>query len=214
VVSWWCASSRRRLRGLRLRGGWVLPAFAEGGFDVADSRALDRDLDVVPGRAWSVGCGKGLAERVAPVGRVVSAAVAQVDSADECDVALGAVGVAQDDELLVVRATGTYPHVQQALAAGGFDLLAEVAVLALAELEAVQVRTPDQALDDHAALGSLAQHRADLTTRAAARVERLVRVTAPVGEQQQVARLLGAHRCEELGEVHGTVNQGTHQITC
>ena len=63
---------------------------------------------------------------------VVAAAVAQVDAAGERDVALRALRVPQDDELLVVRAAAPDPLVEQHLAAGGSMSLAEVAVLLLA----------------------------------------------------------------------------------
>ncbi|WP_201258791.1 hypothetical protein [Streptomyces thermolilacinus] len=80
------------------------------------------------------------------MGGVVAAAVAQVGAADERHVPLGAAGVPQDDVLLVVEAAGADAHVEQALAARGPDLRAEVAVLGLAEAEAFRVGTPDEPL--------------------------------------------------------------------
>ena len=62
----------------------------------------------------------------------------------------------------------------------------EIAVFLQAELEPVQVRAPEQAAHDHPAGGRLGQHPRHLRARA---VEPLVRVAAPVGEQQQVARV-------------------------
>ncbi len=189
--------------------GRVLPAFAEGGFDIADGRAVDRELDVVPGRARPVGRGERLAERVAPVCGVVATAVTQVDAADESDVPLGPSRVTQYDGLLMVRTAGAHPHVEQAFSARRSDLLTEVTVLAFAELEAVQVRTPDQPLDDDSALGRRTQHLSDLATGA---VEPFVWIAAPVGEQQQVARLLGADGLEQFTEVHRAVNEGSYLV--
>ncbi|MGW1927002.1 hypothetical protein ACWCQ0_50385, partial [Streptomyces massasporeus] len=89
----------------------------------------------------------------------------------------------QHHHLLVVRAAGPHPHVEQALAARLLDLRAEAAVLLLAEPETVQVGAPQQALHDDVPAGRLAQHRADL---GALTGEPLVAIAAPVGEQEQV----------------------------
>jgi hypothetical protein len=59
-------------------------------------------------------------------------------------IALLAAGMAQHDELLVVRTPGAHAHVQQALTRGLFDVLAEVPVLGPAEPELVEVGTPEQ----------------------------------------------------------------------
>ncbi len=163
----------------------------------------------MPGRARPVGRGERLAERVAPVCGVVATAVAQVDAADESDVPLGPSRVTQYDGLLMVRTAGAHPHVEQAFSARRSDLLTEVTVLAFAELEAVQVRTPDQPLDDDSALGRRTQHLSDLATGA---FEPFVWIAAPVGEQQQVARLLGADGLEQFTEVHRAVNEGSYLV--
>jgi hypothetical protein len=55
--------------------------------------------------------------------------VAEVDAADEGDVQLGPAGMADHDHLLVVGAQRADPLVEEALAAGGLDLVAEVTVL-------------------------------------------------------------------------------------
>ena len=99
---------------------------------------------------------------------------------------------------------GPHPHVEQALAAGRLDLLAEMPVLLLAEREPVQVRAPDQSLDDHAAGGGRAQRARHLR---AGRVQHLVGIAAPVGEHHQVAGPHPAEACEQLGEVGPAMNQ-------
>ena len=114
---------------------------------------------------------------------VVAAAVAQVDPAGEGDVPLRVVRVAQHYELLVVRSAAADPLVQQHLAAGRLDVVAEAAVLLLAVREPVQVRTPEQPLDDHPALGG---GREQLRDGGPVVAHPLVRIAAPVGEKEMV----------------------------
>lgn len=195
-------------RAAAQRGG-VVPAFPEAGVEDAHRRAADGELHVVPGRVRAVGVRDRPALRVALMAGVVAPAVAEVDAADERDVLLGAAGVAQHDELLVVRAAGAHPHVEQALAARLLDLLAEVAVLAFAELQAVQVGAPHQSLDGDAPCRGGREHVPDLGALAG---EPFVRVAAPVGEQQQVARAQPPYRGQELGEVRGAVHQRPYEV--
>ena len=68
--------------------------------------------------------------------RVVAAGVAQIDAARERDVALGCVGMPDDDHLLVMRPAEPDALVQQHLTAGLFDRVAEMLVLLLAVLRA------------------------------------------------------------------------------
>ena len=154
-------------------------------------------------------CGHRLRLGVTAVAGVIATAVTQVDPADECAVELRPAGMTQHDELLVVRTAGPHPHVEQAAPPGGVDLLAEVAILPLGELEAIQVRSPDEAPDDHAPLGRLAQQRPDLGALA---VEALIGIAAPVREEQQVT---GPHRSyggHEGREVLGAVDERPHLV--
>jgi hypothetical protein len=136
---------------------------------------------------------------------VVPAAVTEVDPADERDVELGPAGVPQHDELLVVGSAGANPHVQQHLAAGPLDPLAEVLVLLRAERQPVPVRTPDQPAHVHPALGRRAEQVGD--RRVVLGCQPLVRVTAPVGEQQQVATAQRPDPAGQLGEVDCPVHE-------
>ena len=61
--------------------------------------------------------------------------------------------------LLVVRAGAAHPLVEQHLPARLADVVAEVAVLLLAVRQLLVVAAPDQPLDDHAALGRVAEQR-------------------------------------------------------
>src|SRR5664279_6491739 len=85
---------------------------------------------------------------------------------------------------------GANPHVPQALAAGGFDVLTEMPVLLLAEREPVEVRAPHQSLDHHATAGGVRENSRDLSVRVA---QALVGITPPIGEQQQVTGSHGLH---------------------
>ena len=86
--------------------------------------------------------------------------MAQVDAAGERDVALGCVRVPQDHQLLVVRSAAPDPLVEQHLAAGALDVVAEVRFSSSLYGELVQMRAPHQALDDDAALGAPANNSA------------------------------------------------------
>jgi len=96
------------------------------------------------------------------------------------------------------------PHVEQALAARRVDHLAQPAVLLLAELEAVQVRAPQQAPHQNAAPGRRAEQ---VSYRRARRGEQLVGVAAPVGEQQQIAGAEGGDAGQQFGEVGNAVDE-------
>ncbi len=187
----------------------VLPAFPEDRLHVTDRRPADRHLYVVPRRPVAVGGRHLLGLRIALVGLVVAPAVAEIDPADVRDVEFRPVAMAQHHELLVVCAAGTQPHVQQALPAGRLDVVAEMPVLLLAELEPVQVRPPQQSLDDHTPPGRVGERGGHLGTRT---VEPLVRVAAPVGEQQQIPVAQLAHRRHQLSEISRSVYHRAHLV--
>jgi hypothetical protein len=96
----------------------IIPPFAEAEFQVSDGRALDRDLSVMPGRSFPVHRRHGLALLVAMMVGVIAPAVAQVDATDEGNVAITPSGVADHDELLVMRAAEPDPLVEEDLAPG------------------------------------------------------------------------------------------------
>ena len=82
----------------------IVPPFPEGGVQPADDRALQGQLHVVPRRVQSVADAHGYRLWITVVGRVVAAAVAQVDAADERHVALRRPRMPDHDQLLVMRA--------------------------------------------------------------------------------------------------------------
>src|SRR5690348_6266457 len=187
----------------------VVPALPEAGFDVGHSRALDRNLEVMPRWPKAIVVGHLLGLGVTTMAGVVTSAMAQVDPADEGDVALRIPWMAQHHELLVMRAAGTYAHVALALSAGGLDLLAQVPVLLLAEREAIQVRAPHQTLDGDTASSGILQHLRYLGSRT---VEALVGVAAPIGEHQQIAGTHGAYRLQQRREIGCPVHQCSYVV--
>ena len=80
----------------------VVPALPEAGFDVGHSRALDRDLEVMPRWPRTIVVGHLLGLGITTMVGVVTSAMTQVDPADEGDIALRLPGMAQYDELLVM----------------------------------------------------------------------------------------------------------------
>ena len=94
----------------------VVPALPERERDVADGRAANLGLDVVPRRVRPVGGIHLLRLRIPPVVPVVAATVAQVDAADERDVELRPARVAKEHDLLMMGAGPPDPLVQQHLA--------------------------------------------------------------------------------------------------
>ena len=188
----------------------VLPSFTEHRLHIADGRSADGELYVVPGRSWPVDSGHRLWLRVAPVRCVVAAAVAQVDATEEGDVELGPVPMAQDDELLVVRPPCPDPHVEQALAAGGIDLLTQVPVLRGGEGQAVPVGAPQETTDIDAASGSVREHPSDFGIQGAG--EAFVGVPAPVDEHQQVTIAHLRYPVVQLREIRRAMDERTHQV--
>jgi hypothetical protein len=94
--------------------------------------------------------------------------------------------------------------IQQHLAAGLFDHVAEMLVLLLAVLKLVQMRPPHQPLDDGASFGSAAEQLGD---RRPIFAHLLVRVTPPVREEQVVAGTQRLDLCDEVAEVRRAVDQ-------
>jgi hypothetical protein len=140
----------------------VFPAFTEHGLHITDGWSDDGELNIVPGWSWPVCRSHRLSLGVALMRCVVAAAVAQVDPAEEGDVQLRPVAVAQDDELLVVRPHGAHPHVEQALASGVIDLISQVPVLRGREGQPVPVGAPHQTAYIDAASGRVSEHLPDL----------------------------------------------------
>ena len=162
-------------------------------------------LDVVPRWPLAVGLRKLHGLRVAEMGVVVVAAEAEVDASDEGDVLVRAARMADDHELLVVRAAPAGPGVEQHLAALVRDGPGQLGVLSLALVEPTGLGPPDQPERPHLAGGQLGQHVADL---GALPVEPLLGVAPEVGEVHLIPGLGGAQLPVQRGEVLGAMHQG------
>lgn len=138
---------------------------------------------------------------------IVMTAVAQVDATDVGSVEMRPARMTDHDQLLMVRAARPHPHIEQATTSGPVDLFPEMAVFRLGEPESVEVRTPYEAAHENASGCCLGEDIGHLATRA---VEELVRVAAPVGEEQEVSFDHPVHGRQQLGEVGTAVYQGTH----
>jgi hypothetical protein len=183
----------------------VVPAFAEGEFQVPDGRPLDRQLSVMPWRSVPVHGRHRLALAVAVMVGVVAPAVAEVDPANEGNVALRAHRVADDDELLMMRPAKSYALVEEDLGSGFVALLSEMPVLFGAEAEPIQVGPPEQSLDDDTAARRGREDGAD--RRIGIVAQQLVGIAAPVGEVDPVTGAKASNRFQEPAVVGGSVHE-------
>ena len=145
--------------------GRVLPALAERPRKIADGGTVHLELDVVPRRSRAVPRIELDRLLVAAVLGVVAATVAQVDPADEGDVVVGPIRMADHEQLLVMAAVPPDPLVEQHLAAGLVHRLHEMQVLLLAEVRLVGVRPPHEPADVDAARGQVGEDPGDLGAR-------------------------------------------------
>ena len=136
--------------------------------------------------------------------------MAQVDAAHEGHVTFRLFGVADDDELLVMRAAQPDTLVEQHLAAGRVQLLSETAVLLGAEPEQVQVRPPQQPFDRRTAPRCRGEDSLHLGVGIVGQA--LVGVASPVGEIQSVAGAQIANLIQQAAEVRRPVDQGFHLV--
>ena len=168
------------------QGGGIPLSRAEHVLDVPNGWAVDLDLDVVPRGTGRVSAGERLGLRIAAMVGVVSSAVREVDAAEKGDVVLGSLRMAADDEFLAVAAERPHALVKHHFAADVVDVLRQVAVLLAQESQPVQVRALQQNPDQGAAAGGRRHHLSD---GQAVVGQPFVRVTAPVGEEHQGARV-------------------------
>jgi len=90
--------------------------------------------------------------------RAIQPAMAQIDAANEDHVQVGPAGMTQHDELLMMRSSRAHPHIAQTFAAGRLDLVAQMAILLLTEGKLVQVRPPQQPLDNDSPSGRVGEY--------------------------------------------------------
>src|ERR1700680_4026253 len=95
-------------QGIATDRAWVVPAFSEAELEISHRRTLDRDLSVMPLWPRPIDGRHRLMLRIAEVIHVVAPAVTQIDSTDKRDIVLSARRMADQDQLLVMRAA--QPH--------------------------------------------------------------------------------------------------------
>jgi hypothetical protein len=87
--------------------------------------------------------------------------------------------MAEHDELLMVGSPWAHAHISHALAARRLNILAEMAILLLAQRKLVQMRTPQQPLDHNTPSSRVGEHSRHPM---ASLVQPLIRIAPPVGE--------------------------------
>src|SRR5439155_4474569 len=146
---------------------------------------------------------------VAAMTIVVPPPVAEVDPTGEGDVPFRPGPMAEDDELLMMAATTSNAFVQEDLAARLLDHRPQVQVLLLAEVALVGVGPPHQPPDVDASPGELAEHAADLGARPR---QRLVGVSTPIGEHDEVSRFQLLKALVEALEVVAAVHERPDRV--
>ncbi len=190
--------------------GRVLPPLPEDGLHVVHGGSGDLGLHVVPGRGGAVLVGQVVGLGVTEVVGVVAAGVAQVDAADERDVARRVVAVPEHDELLVVRPSLADPHVAPGLDPAGSQQRAELLVVAQLAGRCGGSGVPHESAYVDPAGGGPAQHLQHLAARLAG--QPLVGIALPVGEDDHVAGSGGLDALVELGEVGRAMDERPHPV--
>ena len=180
----------------------VTPSLPERELDIRDRRAVDLELHVVPRRTRPVAGVDVCGLLVAAVVAVVVTSVAQVDAAHECHV--GPVCSVHHDDLLVMTPGVVYALVQQDLSSCLVHALDEPTVLLLAEVHAIGVRSPDEPAHIDSPSSEALQHEAHLGPRS---VESFVRVTAPIGEKDEITGTERRERREQAPKVRRAVDE-------
>ena len=107
-----------------LQRRFIVPTFAERLHQVGDGGPVHLGLDVVPWRSRTERRVERLSLRVAFVTLVVPTPVTEVDAADEGEVLLGATGVQEQHQLLMMRPSAPDTGVQEQDPAGAITISA------------------------------------------------------------------------------------------
>jgi hypothetical protein len=189
--------------------GRILPALSDGVRKIADGRAPNLELYVVPGRSGSVTGFEldGLSVPLVP--GVVVPSVAEIDPAFERYVDLGVGGVANNDELLMMTAVAAYALVENDLATGGIDQLRDGRVVLLRKMCLTRVRPPEQSANVHPSGGKRRKDVSDSTSRTD---EEFVAIALPI---EKVYRIAGFGRGEgvvQRTKVFGPVDEDVDRV--
>jgi hypothetical protein len=182
----------------------ILPSLPERDIEISDCWSADLQLRVVPRRTWAVPMVELDGLGVSLVAAVISSSMAEVDPPDECHVTLGRGGVADDNELLVVRAASPHSLVEQHFPACLGDLEGETPIVLRAEREPITVRTPEQPADVSA---TSAQTCKECRNRRTAIGHLLVPVSSPVGKAHLLVGPETRDDCGQASKIRGTLHQ-------
>ncbi len=187
----------------------AVPPLAKGLLHVADGRATDRDLRVMPGRTIPVFRRKVHRLHIATVGGVVVSTPAKVDATHECDVLSRPVGASEDDEFLMMGSGTPGTGVQQHIATRLVDVAGQLGVLALAAFEPVRLRTPDQPENHYAGTRAITENSTDRGIRTG---QKFLGVAPKVGEIDFIAAMGRAQLLIQTAEIRRAVDERLDRI--
>jgi hypothetical protein len=182
----------------------ILPSLPERDIEISDCWSADFQLRVVPRRTWAVPMVELDGLTVSLVAAVISASMAEVDPPDECHVTVGGGGVADDNELLVVRAASPHSLVEQHFPACLGDLDGETPIVLRAEREPITVGTPEQPADVSATSAQICN---ECRNRRTVIGDLLVSVPSPVGKAHLPIRPETRDDCGQASKIRGTLHK-------
>jgi hypothetical protein len=161
-------------------------------------------LDVVPGRTAAITRVQLDDLVVSVVADVISPTMAEVDSPDERNVTLEKGGMADEDQLLVVRSAPAHSLIEQNFAARLGYLNGEASIFFRTEGEAVAVRTPEQPADVDTSSTRVGQEGGD---RCPVTGHAFVPVSSPIGKANFVVRFEARDDLSQTGEVRDPIDK-------
>src|SRR4029077_15002896 len=138
---------------------------------------------------------------------IVTPPVTQVDPAQERDI-FTITRVSDDNQLLMMRARGTHPLIQEDQSPGVIHLVGELHVMLEVETRGLGMRPPNETAHRDPAFREICQEGRELDTLD----EELVWVPPPVGEVHGVAALRVTKRAVQLLEVRSSVHDDIYLV--
>jgi len=135
---------------------------------------------------------------------VIAPTFAEVDTAYKCHIVFWVQAMSQNDKFLMMRSERTHAHIEEALTACSFDLIAQIAVLRCVKLKPIKVGAPEQAANVDPPPGCRSKDRSDLTPWA---VQPLIAISAPIGKHEQIALAHGFYSFKQFAKVNGSMNE-------
>jgi hypothetical protein len=188
----------------------IVPPLAKRQIKVADRGTTNFELRVVPGGSRSVSRVHLDGLIIPKVSAVISTAMTQIDSTNECDVSIGQGVVPDEYQLLMVRSASSHSLVQEDFSPRLGHSSSELPVLLGAECEAIAVRTPEQSsYVDTPTTGSCDK----IGNRRAPLGHLLVPITPPVSQLQPVSASQDGDLVKQVCEVGGAVKQEPDKVS-